>query len=383
MAEKKLKNTYGSFEVVGKVHFAPDSFVNKVSNSGWEYNSINKAYIDVGNGKKVYFQAMGGHWSNKPTTMKFFDNGSSFDVSWEDRLTPEIVKDVPNFQKITIATIDSKGEKVYNDFLSWYDAFYEVKDFVKSGDFVKAKGNIKFQEYKGDVTYQLELTKLFVLNEKEQQEVEPHATFMQYAVVNKESFDKSRIKSDGEFDLLAYIFAYDSNEKKTRPFRFNFKGRVTDFGSAQDVVKFVKYLRKNEKLGDDSDIITIQLIGDIESKANSRQATLDDFGEEILEMVNDGLMTEEELLDGRTVTTDGGSSSGLYVKKIGMSQDKKSKLVTLNRTSGEYEEDDLLFVPTYKEEEVDDLDDALDDNVETGLTEDDFDDIDSMLDDLD
>ena len=360
MAEKKkLRNTNGSFELVGNINLGLDRFKSDTSASGYAWSRLSTT-VDC-NGSRPFITAMGGYMQGSPYPLNFWDNGNEFSIDWHDRFNEKLVEKVPNYSKITIALQKDEDDKlIYEDFLSWYDALEHIETLVKDEQIedsltVKVRGKIKYKEYDGKNQYELEVNKIFLTDAEES---DFHATFKQNMLVDADSLNKDRYKEDKEIDINAYIIGYDSDEKVNRAFRHDFVVREEDFKNTDQFKKMLAMLsvsaKKKEK------IVEIEVTGNIVRSTNRRKATEDDFDSGVLDFFGDSM---DELLDTDIIDNDNeGSGNALIITLPSLRKDKESgkrkmHRVTNNDKDFPYKEKDLVFVSS--KQDVENIDDVI------------------------
>jgi hypothetical protein len=346
--ERKVKNTNGSFELVGAINLGLDKFSAKTSDSGYKYQRFSSS-INCGS-TKPRIQAMGGFFPNNPYPISYYDNGAKCEIDWVDRLNEKIVKEVPNYNRITLGvTRDESGAIVYKDFLSWFDAMAELQK-LQDGSVVKVKGDVKYQIYEKDgketTNYQLEVNKIYLCDAEEE---DFHATFKQVVLFDEDSIDKARYKEDKEIDIFGTVIQYDSTIKVSRPMPFKYVVALEDFKSPDQFKKMLALMKV--KTG----VLGFEVLGDIHAETSVRQATVEDFSADLLDFYEDDVDTllEEKIIDNSA----GGNF--LSITKPAMRVNKKTTKKELFREAKDWLPEDLIFQGK-KEETVEDIDDLID-----------------------
>lgn len=364
--KKKLEKTYGTFEIVGRVKLGKDHYVDTQSDSGYIYRKVNFS-IDTGNGNKPYVIAMGGFNPTNPMPIKMWDKGVQTEIDWSDRHNPAVLKKIPNykFHKVALEK-DDADNLVYKEFLHMYDALEEIGDKLHDGMVVKVVGDLKYQDYKDNVSVQKEIKNIYLSEEPEEKF---HATFKQGIVTTKDGFDESELKKTGEIHLTAVVFDYEKEAEGNRPFRFNYVIDIKNFKSADGF----KTLRNILKPTDSNSTIYVEIVGKIKESRNVRKATLDDYDEETRLLIEGGLMEEEDLLNVNVVEGEGEKVVRWDITNLQIKEDKETKKRSYVRVIDKYSMDDLVYASKSQEY---DLNNDLDE-IDLG----DLDDLDGLTDD--
>lgn len=375
--ERKIRKTNGTFEIVGKLRLNEKSFSGDTSASGYEWERFN-GIIDTGKGNSVFVQGMGGYNPDSPMPFRIYQGKDMFEVSWEDRGNEKILESI-KYNKITLAlTKGEDGKLVYKDYLSWYDAIDELKEkdeenYVLNGAIVKIKGNINWNEYKENTNPQYEVTKIYL---SEANEEDFHATFKQVVLFNSDGMEKSVLKllKEGKYDDLpdtveinSYLMDYDSTNKVTRPYQFKYVVKKDDYHSVEQFAKILLklYVGKNK-------VLEFELLGDIVNRQTIRNATIEDFDDDVLDFYDGDI---DELLEEKIIDS-GDGERYLSITKPAFRKDKETgkRAFYRNQTGDEdflYLVSDLVFVN--EEQEVDNIDDIISEDFDIDLDDIDLD----------
>lgn len=344
MTEKKLRKTMGTFNVIGRAQIYENTFVNETSESGFDYARFSMS-IDAGKHGRPTVQGMGGYFPSNPYPINVFINGNKEEIAWELRNEEEVLKKIPDFQKITVGVNKDENDKtIYNSYLSWYDAVDELRD-LEHGSVVNVRGNIVYKEYNGNTQAKLEVTSV-VLSSKTEEDF--RVFFQQNVVIDStDCFDKSRFKDDKEIDIKAYVFDYEKGIG-IRPFIHKYKLSAEEVGT--DKFKAIVGFMTPKK----GQIIEVGVQGRFLIGSSKRKATLDDYGDEIKALVEAGYMDESELLDKEV--TDGNKSNDWYINGLQIRKIKKEgqpDKLDVVKVVGKYTAEDLIL--PVKEEEVNNI----------------------------
>lgn len=345
--ERKVKKTMGTFNVIGRAQIYENTFVNDSSESGFDYARFSMS-IDAGKHGRPTVQGMGGYFPSNPYPINVFIKGTKEEIAWDLRNEEEVLKKIPDFQKITIGvTKDENDKTIYNSYLSWYDAMDELRN-LEDKSVVNVRGNIVYQEYNGNTQPKLEVTSIVLSNKEE----EDFRVFFQQNIVidSSDCFDKSRLKDDKEIDVKAYVFDYEKGIG-IRPFIQKYKLSAEEIGV--DKFKAIVGFMTPKK----GQIVEVGVQGRFMIGSSKRKATLDDYGDEIKALVEAGYMDESELLDKEV--TDGNKSNDWYINGLQIRKIKKEgqpDKLDVVKVVGSYLPEDLIM-PVKEQEQADDSSD--------------------------
>lgn len=370
---EKLAKTFGTFEIVGKVKLGNKFYTEDTSMSGYVYRRLNFS-VDVGGGNKPFVQAMGGFNPSNPMPINVFDKGIKTEIDWSDRFNESILKKVPNYvmHKVGLSK-DDHGKVNFNEYLHLYDAIEEMAEQLEDGMVVKVIGNLKFQDYKDNTSVQKEIKSVYIVDVPES---DFHATFKQGIVTTKDGFDTSLFKKEGIILLDAFVFDYEKEAEGNRPFKFRYTLDVEKFNNPDVFKKFVNNIIRPS---DDKTTVYIEVSGEITESRNTRKTTMDDLSDEVKELIEMGLYSDEDvkdLLNQDIVEGEGERITRWDITSLNLKIDKETKKKTYIKEVDKYKMKDLVYVK--KEDKVDlneDLDEIEDDleDLDLGDLDDDVD----------
>ena len=312
MAKKEraeLKKGQAIFTVVGNAKINDYTFKmdSESQNSDWVYNQI-KLGVDTLKDGVVFSEAMGGYGSNRNNVVyvhgkKTNDAGKEVDdysaqwtIDWDDRLNEEMYEEVGENCFFTVGLEkDAKGKTYYKKFLTQYDMIEYIKEHLEDGMTVRVQGKINYSEYDGTTQYKKELTSV-VLSQATEDKF--GATFTQTILVDKDSVGKLD-KDSNSYLVDAYVVDYvgkpkiDGNQveiKKNCVFPKQFELEHKD---DEKTPKLIKKLFSPKKDG----VTEITVEGRISKGANTVTATVDDLPEDIQELIDLGVLTEQEAIE--------------------------------------------------------------------------------------
>lgn len=336
--KKGLSKGRSQFEVVGAVGKIGDwTFkIDTKSDSGYLYSSA-QLNIDTGNNNVVRVEAMGGYFPNSTSStirVRSKENSEDrFEVDWEDRKNEAVLETVSDFDFVTVGLEkDTKGNLFYKKFLTWYDAVDYMKEHLQEGMVVKAKGNLNFSEYNDIVKARKNLQSIFLVDAKPE---EYHATFTQTVLLETAAVDKSHAKEDKIVDINAKVVDYDKMIKKQRPFDFTYKVKLEDGKEKACLAVISKFLT----VGDKKVLRELAVDGNIVEGAEVGSVSVDDISDELRELIECGIYTEEEILGKMAVKGD--KVVNFYITKPHVQKNKEG-VTKIFMDDAKYSPEDLF-----------------------------------------
>jgi hypothetical protein len=362
--ENALKKGQASFQLIGEAKVNDYTFkIDEQSNSGWVYNNMNLG-VDCGNGNTVYCDLMGGYSSVNDSVIyvhgKKEENGREIDdfenrftIDWDDRFDQDILDQVGKQCFITVGLEkDAKDKTFAKRFLSAYDAIEYIKEHLTDGVVINVKGNLKYSDYQGNTQVKKEVTSVFL--SKADDPSKYSATFQQTILIDKDSAGKYD-KESGAFPISAYVVDYvgkygDNKQeiKQNVAFTKEFQFEVAE----SELEKGTKLISKLFKAKKDN-VNEIMVEGNIIEGQAKVNITIDDVPDDIKELIELGVYTEEEALAKCAVGNT--REKKMVIKKpviriVGEGDDKTPIIV---RTDDKYKFDDLVFLSQLVNEEKD------------------------------
>lgn len=298
----KKTNWVSNFTLIGKAKINDNSFkIDEISESGWCYNSLN---LNVDCGEKfgnVYANLMGGY-STKQGGLIYVhgkkDDGTddwenTFTVDWEDRMNDDILDEVGDFCFINVGLETTENNKIYtNKFLSAYDAINYIKEHLFNDMVINVRGNMRYSFYKDGVSMQRNITSIFL------SKAEPEnyrATFAQSVLLDKDSVNlKEDIDKENKIlkvhgKVLDYIKEINGVEYKAQyPLPYTFDYEFTDEKAFKNFYSLVFDVKKNVR--------QVNFEGEFINSGTTVTATIDDVPEDVKQLIEMGLYTEDEIL---------------------------------------------------------------------------------------
>ena len=381
---KALKKGKAAFTLIGKVKVTDKTFnLDNSYDSGWTDNQMYLG-VDCGNGNMVYGEMRGGFFPDDDNILRGFskddkdDDGKSkqVEIAWEDRFDEELLDTVADTSFITVGVEkDVKGKTVYKKFLSAYDAVEYLNDHIEDGMIVNVKGNIGYSEYEDNVTVKKEITSIVL--SKVEDEADFKATFTQTILLDFDSIGKKDPEKN-TMALNAYVVDYVGKPKIDGK-KVEIKKNVTypktfEVAINENPEITAKMLQKFFKVKKKGSINVLTVMGNLIEGAAIVNITDDDIPEDIKELIEMGLYSEEEAKAKCAVGGNNRERRMVILKPdityVGQDDERKP---TVAFEEGKYEDSDLYFYTQALNDagvEVDDTDNDDSDSEEVSEEDD-------------
>ena len=370
MNEKKVikkEDWLSNFTLIGvpKINDYTYKINEKSEKSSWIYNSLN---LGVDCGEKhgtVYCELMGGYSEENPSVIYAHgkkddgsdDFASQITVDWDDRFNEEILESIGDLSFITIGLEKTdKGKTFYKKFLSAYDAIDYVKEHLAENMVVNVRGNLKYSMYQDKVQVRKNITSIVLSSVDDVSKYT--ARFTQSILIDKSSaslknIDKSKSVMYIEAKVLDYLKEYNGHEIRGQyPFNKQFEFEM-DFANEAQCKKIMEKVFKVKK-----GVTQITFEGDLIEGGAVVTATLDDIPEEIKDLIELGIYTEEEAL--ARCSSNGNREQRMVLRKPMVRLVGDEKTPVLQKFEEKYTEEDLIL--DYLYENDNDEDEDNDDN---------------------
>lgn len=347
----KKENWVSNFTLIGKSKINDYTFkIDEISEkSNWRYSSLN---LGVDCGEKfgvVYCEMMGGYSEEGSSVIyahgKNDDGSDNFEeqiiVDWEDRNNEEILETIGDLSFITVGLEKTdKGKTFYKKFLSAYDAIAYIKEHIDEDTVVNVKGTLKYSTY-NDKTQCKKVINSIALSKAD--DVSKYAArFTQSMLLDKDSASLKTVdKEKGimyiDARVLDYVKEINGNEIKGQyPFSKQFEYIFPDLSNAEQCKKIMDKLFKVKK-----GITQATFEGDLIEGGAVVTATLDDIPDDIKELIECGVFTEEEALV--KCSSNGNREQRMVIRKpmIRLVGDDKQPVAQI--FPEKYTEEDLVF----------------------------------------
>lgn len=303
--EIKKKDWVSNFNLIGKAKINDYTYkINEKSEkSNWIYNALN---LGIDCGEKygvVYSELMGGYGEDRDNVIYAFgkreegsdDSPKQIKVDWEDRFNDDVLEEIGDISFITVGLEKTNdGKTYYKKFLSAYDAIAYVKEHLTDGMVVNVRGNLKYSTYNNVTQVRKNITSIALSKAEDSSKYK--ATFTQSVLIDKDSASLKNVdKAKGvlyvDTKVLDYVKELNGVEIKGQyPFdkQFEFELDLTN----QTLCKAI--MEKLFKVKKDYTQVTFE--GDLIEGGAVVTITLDDVPQDIRELVNIGVYTEEEAI---------------------------------------------------------------------------------------
>lgn len=358
--EKKVitkKDWVSNFTLIGKPVINDYTFKidERSDKSSWVYNALNLGVSCGEANGTVYCECMGGY--SEDNENKIFAHGKKDDgsddfesqiiVDWEDRNNDEVLEEIGELSFLVVGLEKtSEGKTFYKKFLSAYDAIAYVKEHLTEDMVVNVRGNLKYSEYNGNVQVRKNITSIAL--SKADDPSKYAARFTQTILLDK---DSASLKSDNidkdkgimyvDTRVLDYVKEVNGVEVKGQyPYNKRFEFAM-DFSNEAQCKKIMEKLFKVKK-----GITQATFEGEFVEGGAVVTATWDDLPDEIKDLVEMGVYTQEEAL--AKCTANGGRERRMVLKKPMIKLVGDDKVPVLQKFEERYTEDDLVLDYLYK-----------------------------------
>lgn len=381
---KALKKGKAVFTLIGKAKVTDKTFnLDNSYDSGWTDNQMYLG-VDCGNGNMVYGEMRGGFFPDDDNILRGFskddkdDDGKSkqVEIAWEDRFDEELLDTIADTSFITVGVEkDVKGKTVYKKFLSAYDAVEYLNEHLEDGMVVNVKGNIGYSEYEDNVTVKKEITSIVLSQVEDENDFK--ATFTQTILLGFDSIGKKDPEKN-TMALNAYVVDYVGKPKidgkkveikKNVTYPKTFEVAIND--NPEITAKMLQKFFKVKKKGS---INVLTVMGNLIEGAAIVNITDDDIPDDIKELIEMGLYSEEEAKAKCAVGGNNRERRMVIIKPdityVGQDDERKP---TVAFEEAKYEDTDLYFYEQALNDagvEVNDTDDGGSDSDEVSEEDD-------------
>lgn len=388
----KFKVGTRDFKLVGRAKVQDYTFgidIPSQNNENYIYNKINLA-IDCGADGNIYADLMGGFDQVKPYAINVHgkkDNGEGkmiddfearFSIEWEDRLDEEVLESVGD-NCFLIVGLEVENDKInYKKFLSGYDMIAYLKENLTDGTVVTVKGQLKWQQYNGNVNYKKEIQSIILSKATEDKF---GTVFHQTVLTNKDSIgqlDKDTRSIPLDVKIIDYAKTWNDISLEHKEGNKTVKGMNIPLNktislqldindSSETAVKKLKPF----KAGNSKKLTEIVVEGRFTKAAlNTTKVTLDDVSDDVRELIEMGYMDEEEILNQIALNNGGGKPEIMVITKphikfneIDKPDGTKMRMPSLARIADKY---------TIEEVDMKNILDSLNISVDEEVDEDDL-----------
>lgn len=358
MEKKVIKKSdwVSNFTLIGRPVINDYTFkINEKSEkSNWVYNALN---LGVDCGEKhgtVYAEMMGGYSEENENRIyahgKKEDGSDNFDeqliIAWEDRFKDEVLEGVGDLSFLTIGLEKTNTDKTYYEkFLSAYDAIAYIKEHLREDMVVCVRGNLKYSEYNGNVQVRKNITSIAL--SKADDSSKYRATFTQSVLLDKDSVSLKNIDKDKsvvfvDARVLDYVKEVNGIEVKGQyPYKKQFEFALNLENEKQCKTIYEKLLKVKK------DITQTTFEGEFIEGGAVVTTTIDDLPDEIRDLVDAGIYTEEEAC--AKCTANGNRERRMVLKKPMIKLVGDDKVPVIQKFEERFNEDDLYLDYLYKD----------------------------------
>ena len=364
MSEKKVikkSDWQSSFNLIGKPVVNDYTFkLNERSEkSNWVYNALNLG-VDCGESfGTVYAEMMGGYSEENENRIyahgKKDDGSDDFEkqiiVDWDDRFNEDVLEEIGDLSFITIGLEKTNdGKTFYKKFLSAYDAIAYINENLTEDMVVNVRGNLKYSSYNDTVQVRKNITSIALSKADDASKYK--ATFTQSILIDKDSASLKNIDKDKgvllvDARVLDYVKEVNGVEVKGQyPYKKQFEFALNLENEKQCKTIFEKLFKVK------NDVTQITFDGDFVEGGAVVTATLDDLPDDIRDLVEMGVYTEEEAC--AKCTANGNRERRMVLKKPSIKLVGEDKSPVVQKFDKRFTEDDLYLDYLYENKGADD-----------------------------
>nr|DAU02851.1 MAG TPA: Single strand DNA binding protein [Caudoviricetes sp.] len=351
---KALKKGKASFNLIGRVKVTDKTFnLDNSYDSGWTDNSMYVG-VDCGGGNVIYAEMRSGFFPDKDNVIRAYskdekdDEGKSksVEIAWEDRLDESLYDSISDSSFLTVGVEkDVKEKTVYKKFLTAYDAVDYLNEHLEDGMIVNVKGTLGYSEYEENVSTKKDIASIVL--SKVEDEKDFKATFSQTILVDSKSIGKKN-EEKNTIELSAYVVDYVGKPKidgekivvrQNVTFPKTFEVAINE--NPEITAKMLQKFFKPKK----GKVAEITVTGNLVEGGSTVAITEDDIPDDIKELIEMGLYSEEEAEKKIAVGNNGNREKRMIILKpdityVGKDENRKP---TVAFEDAKYDEDDLYF----------------------------------------
>lgn len=373
-----LKKGLATFNLVGKAKVSDFTFKLDVESgkegSDWVYNKMDLG-VNCGKNGTIYGTLMSGYGTDRQNKVYVHgkkevdgqtrdDMSKQFTIAWEDRFDEKILENIGEMCFITVGIEKDVEEKtLYKKFLTAYDAISYISEYLKDGDVINVKGNLKWQEYNGKIQYSKEITSI-ALSKAEESDYK--ATFIQTILVDSNSIgkvdkDTMTIPIDGY--VVENIKSYQGQSITRKVENKDINGVNLPLLKSFDIEinpedkekinKMLKQFKAKPKKVNQIVVDGYFARGNVETTTISE----DDIPDDIKELIELGYVDKEEIINKIAFANGDKKPEKMYIKAPHI-KIKKGEIPSIDRIDDIYSEDDInidLILEKCNTKLVDDL----------------------------
>lgn len=354
MANEKsgIKKTdwISSFTLVGAAKVNDYTFtIDKQSErSSWVYNSMS---LNVDCGEKhgsIRAEMMGGYSPDRENIIYAHgkddygndDFSKQMMIAWEDRFDDTILDEVGKLSFIVVGLEKTTvGKTYYKNFLSEYDAIAYAQEHLEDGMVVNVKGRLQYSMYNDTVQVRKTIQSIVLSSADEPSKY--YARFTQSVLLDKDSASLKDVDKDKgvmyvNARVLDYVKELNGTEIKGQyPFTEQFEFPM-DFTKPELCKKVYDKLFKVKK-----NVRQVTFDGIFVEGGATVTATMDDVPDDVKELIDMGLYSEEEAL--AKCSANGSRERRMILQKPVIKLVGEDKTPVVQIFDDKYEEDELVI----------------------------------------
>ena len=354
----KKSDWQSTFNLVGAAKVNDYTFtIDKQSErSSWVYNSMS---LNVDCGEKhgsIRAEMMGGYSPDRENIIyahgKDDDGNDDFSkqmtIAWEDRFDDTILDEVGKLSFIVVGLEKTTaGKTYYKNFLSEYDAIAYAQEHLEDGMVVNVKGRLQYSMYNDTVQVRKTIQSIVLSSADEPSKY--YARFTQSVLLDKDSASLKDVDKDKgvmyvNARVLDYVKELNGTEIKGQyPFTEQFEFPM-DFTKPELCKKVYDKLFKVKK-----NIRQVTFDGIFVEGGATITATMDDVPDDVKELIDMGLYSEEEAL--AKCSASGSRERRMILQKPVIKLVGEDKTPVVQIFDDKYEEDELV-IDTGSDEDV-------------------------------
>lgn len=338
-----------NFVLVGSAKVNDYTFtIDKQSErSSWVYNSMS---LNIDCGEKhgtVRAEMFGGYSPDRENIIYAHgkdDNGNDdfskqMTIAWEDRFDDTILDEVGDLSFIVVGLEKTtNGKTYYKNFLSEYDAIAYAQEHLEDGMVVNVKGRLQYSAYNDTVQVRKTIQSIVLSSADEPSKY--YARFSQSVLLDKDSASLKDVDKDkGVMYVNARVLDYVKEINGTEvngqyPFMQQFEFPM-DFTKPELCKKVYDKLFKVKK-----NVRQVTFDGVFVEGGATVTATMDDVPDDIKELIDMGIYSEEEAL--AKCSASGSRERRMILQKPAIKLVGDDKTPVIQIFEDKYEEDELV-----------------------------------------
>ena len=358
VVQTELKKGKASFTLTGKAKINQYTFkLGNTYESGWTDNKMNLG-VDCGDGNVVYAELSGGYFPDKDSAVyahgytesdgkRTDDYKNRLTIDWDDRLDEDVLDSVGEGSFLKMGIVMDGNDLDIKKFLSGYDAVEYLQSVLENDMDIVVKGNIKYSGV--EQTYiKKEITHIYLNNKK----AAPKAEFTQTILLDSGSIDKKIDEEKKTIGINAYVVDYVGKHKdKDSKQQFEIKKNVVfpvrfemDLSEKPEIMS--KMLKKYFQVTKKDAITELVVEGKLVESQNAVTITADDIPEDIKELIELGIYSEEEAMAKCAVGNNNKRDRRMVITRpaiitVGQGEDRKQ---SISIDPVKYKETDKVFL---------------------------------------